>query len=194
MSKALHGIGFSRGCLLGWLGLSFMALGCVYLEQDVDYEKGTDFSRYHTFFVERARPLDASGSTVEDDAQYAERVEAGALAQIRVRLVEKGFVEAAADEADIHVHYYVTTRAEVHASDRPGHVRWLREDIREIAYESYTRGTLVIDIADRERNLLVWHGVVEGVVKTSSLPTDGKTVVRAVNRLMRQFPPRWTGS
>ena len=44
------------------------------------------------------------------------------------------------------------------------------------------------------RNLLVWHGVVEGVVKTSNMPSDGKTVERAVNRLMRQFPPRWTDS
>ncbi len=94
----------------------------------------------------------------------------------------------------MQVGYYLTTRDEVHTSDRPSHVRWLRVDIREIAYESYTRGTLVIDIADRDRNLLVWHGVVEGVVKTSNMPSDGKTVVRAVNRLMRQFPPRWPDS
>ncbi len=172
------------------VGLLSVLVGCVYLQQDVHYEKGIDFSQYRTFSLARTRPLDASGSVVDEDASYAERVEGGADAQIRLRLQEKGFVEASRGEADIQVGYYLTTHDEVHTSDRPGHVRWLRVDVREIAYESYTRGTLVIDIADRDRNLLVWHGVVEGVVKTSNMPSDGKTVVRAVNRLMRQFPPR----
>ena len=180
--------------IVGWLGLLPILFGCVYLQGDIDYEKGIDFSQYRTFSLERDRPIDASGSIVQDHPRFAELVEQSALDQIRVRLLEKELAEAPADQADIQVGYHLTTRDEVRSSDRPGHVRWLRVDVREIHYDSYTRGTLVIDVVDRQRNLLVWHGVVEGVVETSSLPSDGKNVVRAVNRLMRQFPPFGTGS
>ena len=74
--------------------------------------------------------------------------------------------------------------------DRPGHVRWLRVDLREIDYQPYTRGTLVVDIADRERHLLVWHGTVEGTVNSIS-EVPGDNLEKAVDRVIGRFPPRW---
>ena len=135
-------------------------VSCVYLHGDIDYEKDIDFSQYQSFAVERSRPLDASGSVVGDDPELAGLVDSRALARIKERLLAKGLLEVSMDEADLQIGFYLTAQDEVHVSDRPGHERWLRVDLRDIAYDSYTRGTLVIDFADRARNLLVWHGVV----------------------------------
>ena len=166
------------------------ALACVHLQGKIDYQKDVDFTTYRTFFVERARPLDATGSRVDDDGELARRLEEVAQFRLEERLREKDLEPASAEQADLHVGYYLTARDEVHMSDRPGHERWLRVETRDIVYDSYTRGTLVIDFSDRERNLLVWHGAVEGVVKSSRISPDGRNVLRAVDRLMRQYPPR----
>ncbi len=166
------------------------ASGCLSMRSKVDYEKGADFSAYRTFSVERVRPLDAEGRAAKlADAEWVDR---RTQDRIRFRLEKKGLTEASAGEADLNVGYYYVAREEVHASDRPGHERWLRVDIRDVVYETYTRGTLVIDFVDREGNLLVWHGAIEGVVKTPEKPGEhlDENLERAVDLLLRfQFPP-----
>ena len=166
------------------------AVGCVYMSSQVDYEKGVDYSRYQTFSVERTKPLDAEGQS--ERLAGAAWVDDRTSARIRERLEDKGLTEAPAGEADLNVGYHYVSREEIRSSDRPGHVRWLRVDVREIVYETYTRGTLVVDFVDREQNLLVWHGAIEGVVKTPEKPGKhlDENLERAVDLLLRhQYPP-----
>ena len=53
--------------------------------------------------------------------------------------------------------------------------------------QSYEEGTLIIDIYDANRNMLVWHGwaraKVEGEVST-------ELVVEAVQKILERFPPQ----
>ena len=148
--------------------LAISSAGCLYMSSKVDHEKGVDFSAYRTFSVERTRALDAEGPAAE--LAGAEWVDRRTKDRVRLRLEKKGLTEAAAHEADLNVGYHYVSREEVRSSDRPGHVRWLRVDVREIVYETYTRGTLVIDFVDRKENLLIWHGAIEGVVETPEQP------------------------
>jgi len=167
--------------------LALAAAGCVYLQSRTDYEKDTDFSAFETFSVSIAQPADGSGRLSEPG--YAHLVDNRALHEIRRLLVEKGLTEVDPAVADLHVSFHLTTTEEIRVRDRPGHTRWLRVDVREIDYQSYTKGTLVIDIADREKNLLVWHGAVKGSVETDAMPTT--TLEKAIRRLLGKYPPRW---
>jgi len=165
-----------------------LGAGCLSLDSRVDWEDGTDFAAYRTFSVERARPMEGEGQRFED-ASWADLVDRRAFARIRQRLSEKGLREAPPAEADLNVSYYVTSREEVRGSSKPGHVRWLRVDIREIQYETYVHGSVVVDFADRAQGVLVWHGVVEGTVVASRTP--GNNLEKAIDRLIGKYPPRW---
>jgi hypothetical protein len=177
-----------RSVLSALLFAAWLSSGCLSLSTTVDWEGDTDFAAYHTFSVERARPLDSDSQELQDPAR-AEIVDQRAFARIRQRLTEKNLIEAPAAEADLNVKYHLASHEEVRGSEQPGHVRWLRVEIREIHYETYTHGTVVVDIADRAKNLLVWHGAVEGTVKTPDVP--GKNLERAIDRLLSKYPPRW---
>ncbi len=171
----------------------FAASSCTYMSSKVDYEPGTDFASYHSFAIERARPVAGDAPHVAELAE-AGWVDERTQARIRRILERKGMEEVPSDGADLIFRYYYVAREEIHGSSRPGHVRWLRVDIREVRYDSYTRGTLVVDVVDRSRNLLVWHGAIEGVAKTPEEPGAhlDRNLERAVDLLLRnQFPPRW---
>jgi hypothetical protein len=139
------------------VGLAFT--GCTYMSSKVDYEPGTDFAAYQTFAIERARPVQGDAPHVASLANAA-WVDERTRARIRELLGRKGMTKAGAAAADLIFRYYYVASEEIRTSDRPGHVRWLRVDIREIHYDSYTRGTLVVDVVDRARGLLVWHGAI----------------------------------
>ena len=64
------------------------AVGCLYMSSKVDYEKGTDFSAYQTFSVERAQALDAGGQAAQ--LAGAEWVDRRTKDRIRLRLEKKG--------------------------------------------------------------------------------------------------------
>jgi hypothetical protein len=177
-----------RNVISSLLALVWLGSGCLSLSTTVDWEDGTDFAAYHTFSVERSRPLDLEGSQFEEPAR-AELVDRRAFARIRQRLTQKGLAEAPLADADLNVKYHLTSREEIRGSEQPGHVRWLRVDVREIHYERYVRGTVVVDIADRRKNLLVWHGAVEGTVKSTEVPGD--SLEKAIDRLLSKYPPRW---
>jgi hypothetical protein len=168
--------------------------GCLYMQSKVDFEKQTDWTVYRTYSVERARPIDDDRGLARDEGFEAD-VDQRAQARLRERLTDKNLREAPAGEADLNVRYYLTVREDIRSEDRPGHVRWLRVDIREIHYESYTKGTVVVDVADRQQNLLVWHGAAEASVKTPEKQGDrlGSNLEKALDILMNQFPPRQPG-
>ena len=168
--------------------------GCLYMQSRVDFEKQIDFSVYRTFSVERAKPIDDDRGLAEE-ASFAEDVDRRAKARLHERLTGKNLRAVPEADADLHVSYYLTARQDLRGEDRPGHVRWLRVDVREIVYESYTKGTVVVDVADRERNLLVWHGAAEASVKTPETAGErlGGNLEKAIDILMNQFPPRRPG-
>jgi len=178
-----------------FLALLVATAGCTYMASTIDYEKEVDFMVYRTFSVERARPIDDDRGLAEADGfdeGLEDEVDRRARARLTERLTGKNLRPAPAFEADLNFRYYLTAREDLRSEDRPGHVRWLRVDVREIVYESYTTGTLVVNVADRERNLLVWHGTAEASVKTPEKAGDrlGSKVEKAIDILMNQFPPR----
>lgn len=67
--------------------------------------------------------------------------------------------------------------------DRPYLVRNNRRRV------SYKEGTLVIDIIDRQKNLLVWRGWIEETLDQSAVDLPN-TVVKNVQEILAKFPAK----
>ena len=55
---------------------------------------------------------------------------------------------------------------------------------------TYTEGTLILDVVDRENNELVWRGSASKTIDEMESPEQRvKTVQSAVAKLLKDFPP-----
>ena len=56
---------------------------------------------------------------------------------------------------------------------------------------TYTEGSLILDVIDRESNELVWRGSASGTIDQMEPPDQRiARIQKAVEKLMREFPPR----
>ena len=144
----------------------------------------TDFQNYHSWFWFDGKPalVDAMlGDDMTD--QFIRR----ALAE---ELDVKGLV-VRADEPDLLVKY--TTRFQEAVSATPGELgysyqwRWIRKAFGRGEQQSYSKGTLMIDLIDRKTGIPVWQGSVSGALRDEQ---DAQGKIRmAVKDILAQYPP-----
>ena len=55
---------------------------------------------------------------------------------------------------------------------------------------TYTEGTLILDVIDREKNELVWRGSASKTIDEMDSPEQRvSTIEAAVEKLLKDFPP-----
>ncbi|MFA7471205.1 MAG: DUF4136 domain-containing protein, partial [Weeksellaceae bacterium] len=52
----------------------------------------------------------------------------------------------------------------------------------------YTSGTIIIDIIDNARNILIWQGAGSGL-NVSDLDNKAEEIPQAIEEIMAKFPP-----
>ena len=175
-----------RRAVRATIALTIGALSaCTYVPTRVQYQKDVDYSAYRTYALEQSQPTPPTGPLAEP--QYAALVDRRARAEIVRLLAEKGLEQAPPDQADLAIGYYLIASEEVRAINKPGHQRWLRYELRDIEYHTYLKGTIVVDMADQKRSLLVWHGTAEATVRTDQMPTG--RLEKALQALLGRYPP-----
>jgi hypothetical protein len=117
------------------------------------------------------------------------------------QLLAKGFQRTTSDSAELLVHFHLgvltrtdTLRTDADACESPPCSRyqwgyWGRPEQsvgREITYDE---GSLMFDVMDRQRGLLLWRGLAEGDATPSSTPAARqRRIDKAIARLLRDFP------
>jgi hypothetical protein len=138
----------------------------------VQWERGTDFSKYQTYaWLEGTRALDD-----EADALIVNTVDG----QLGVNGI---FPDEA--EPDLYVVYHASRDESFEVT---GGYRLDWKDARAVTANSHVAGTLVIDLVDAEENQLVWRGVATASI-TQDRRKDRKTVVDAMEKMFAKFPP-----
>ncbi|WP_081703082.1 DUF4136 domain-containing protein [Desulfuromonas sp. TF] len=106
-------------------------------------------------------------------------------------LERTGLVQSA-EKPDLMVKYQARFQEAVAAT--PGasgfsHAwRWRRRAEGGVQQESYRKGTLIIELIDREKNTLVWRGVTSRPIGDRQ---DASTKTpEAVREILSQYPPR----
>jgi len=182
------------------LGLGLiLAAGCAGRQITTDYSPAASFGQYKTFAL--VAPPDTAAEQLLD-----QRVRSAVQAQ----LDGKGLALADREDADLYVGYGVVdkTHTNIYSYDNGwgwGGGRWgWRYHRFGIAWpmyvqrriDTYTDGTVVVNVVDAKTKQVVWEGEVNDVL---SLPVDNpvsatKQIDGAVAKLFAKYPPRTAGA
>jgi uncharacterized protein DUF4136 len=171
-----------------------LAAGCAGQKVTTDYSPATSFSQYRTFAL--VMPPDTGAQQLLD-----QRVRNA----VQTQLTAKGLTVADREHADLYVGYGMvdkTHRTVYSYRDGWGWgggwgwrnyrwgVAWPMTTQRQI--ETYTDGTVVVNLVDAKTKQVVWEGEVPGVV---SLPVENpikatQQVDEAVAKMFTKYPPQ----
>jgi hypothetical protein len=180
------------------LSLLVAAAGCAGRQVTTDYSPATRFSQYHTYAL--VSPPDTAGQGLLD-----QRVRAAVLAQ----LAAKDLTPTDREHADLYVGYGIVdkTHREVYTY-RDGWgwggglgwryyrwgVAWPMATYRQV--DTYTDGTIVVNLIDAKTKRVVWEGEVADVVPlpVANPQRATKQVDMAVAKLFSKYPPKPSGA
>lgn len=170
----MHDIG-TKLAVLGPL----LLFGCAnQVKINTTYDESADFGNYQTFA--QAPPPNA----VAGLPGYSEITGRQIQERIAYDLEQKGLQPASWDDADLQVSFTLGGQARQETEYWGG---WGWYGPGEIATESYVHGSLVIDMADRVRQRLVWHGY--GKEDVFSQPKNDEALLRAIDAILEKYPP-----
>lgn len=166
--------------------LTLVAFATVAIAQDVktDYNHGVNFSAFKTFmWIKEPKPT---------NPLFKERIMEAVNAQLTakgLRLVSSG--------GDLGVSANTATKEEHTLSsfydNFPGgwgwHRRWGVPGTVTTYVDTYTVGTLVVDLFDRETKQVVWWGTASDTVSEKS-EKNTKHLNEAVEKMFKDFPPK----
>jgi uncharacterized protein DUF4136 len=175
-----------------------LAAGCASQQVTTDYSPATSFTQFRTFAL--VAPPDTAGQQLLD-----QRVRNAVQAQLDA----KGLAATDREHADLFVGYGMVdkTHKEVYTS-RDGWgwgggwgwrywrwgVAWPMTVQRRV--ETYTDGTVVVNLIDAKTKQVVWEGEVDDVV---NLPVTNpvratQQIDAAVAKLFTKYPPQSSGA
>ena len=184
MTRTIRRIALALGTLL--------AAGCAGQRITTDYSPATSFSQYRTFSL--VMPPDSGARQLLD-----QRVRDA----VRAQLLAKGLTETDREHADLYAGYGMIDKTHTTVySDRDGWgwgggwgwrywrwgVAWPMTVTHRI--ETYTDGTVVVNLVDAKNRQVVWNGEAHDVV---SLPVDNPSgttqkIDAAVAKLFSKYP------
>ncbi|UTW64043.1 DUF4136 domain-containing protein [bacterium SCSIO 12741] len=146
------------------IAIALIVSSCSSVSVAVDYDKTIDFSEYKTFNV---KSPSVTEQTVDPERINKRNLEA-INRNIKENMLAKGYTEST--NPDLWISYYVKvdTKQELRSTSygyyggNPyyyGPYYGYNYGYTDVSTIEYTEGTLIIDIVDAKKNLLVWQGV-----------------------------------
>ena len=171
-----------RSFLLWLGGLALLLAGCSTLRTGVDYEHGTDFSRYRTFTFQE-------GTGKPSHPFVIERVHRA----ITATLEGKGWREVPdGGDAIVVAHFHLDSRVEMTTTGYGyGWYGWYGGmSAATTTVSEIPVGTLVVDIVDPVARKLVWRGWGSDDVTGRRTPEEAEAYARqAMAKIFETFPP-----
>ena len=160
-----------------------LLIGCstTRVKTGTTYDPSMNFADYRTF---AQAPPPASVAAMPG---YSEITGRQVQERIANNLEQKGFRPARWDEADLQVSFTLGGQPRQDIESWGG---WGWYGPGEVTTENYVEGSLVIDMADRVRQRLVWHGY--GSEDVFSQAAGEEALMKAVDAVLEKFPPAGT--
>jgi Domain of unknown function (DUF4136) len=147
----------------------------------VDYDKSTDFSRYHSYHWGTGMPA----KNPETDRQIVEAIDD--------QLARKGLTKTDADP-DLVVTYHAATHEEIDYNEGGGYagsgVKYgsaISPSASDIPMRVQV-GTIMVDMYDTKRQRRVWHGEGSDVMMNDPAKRSAEIQKGAV-KMFEKFPP-----
>lgn len=181
------------------MGLLLAVAGCAGQPVTTDYSPATSFSQFKTFALVSPPDSAAAQQLLDQRVQNA----------VTAQLTDKGLTQTDRQSADLYVGYGIVdkTHKQVYTYrdgwgwGSPWGWRYYRWGVAwptaiQRRVETYTDGTVVVNLIDAKTKKVVWDGEVADVV---SLPVGKpvsatKEIDTAVAKLFAKYPPRSAGA
>jgi len=172
-----------------------LALPALAQKTHIDFDGATAFNKYKTFqFEEARRDLRQVSPSLHDDV----------IKQLSGYLSEAGLT-AVREDPDVYITYFVAdgNNLEVALTDlryaygpnfRPGNYWDGGVGTRDVSKKVYIfrEGTVIVDVWDREREILVWRGMVTGGLKKDYHKNE-KKLAKGLKKLMKDWDEMYGG-
>jgi hypothetical protein len=163
------------------------ASGCATMRVASHVERDLDFSRYRTFDWGPADTLPVDDPRLAKNAHFKDALEGAVEKQMAARGFARG---PAATTPDLSIHYHASIDRQLRVNDAAALRASCGSDECRAGVEQFAAGTIVIDIIDSRRGLLVWRGWTRGGVDDvlGNRERLAARVTEAVARLFQQLP------
>ncbi len=176
-----HRKGISLAVVCGALVLCGGLTACSSLQTTADYDRGIDFSRYHTFAFKSVQDL--------HNDLMARRIES-ALAE---GFAARGLIRDDANP-DLWVvpHVRMSHETVIYTWDTGWGYgwRWGGPRLTAATADQIPIGTLVVDLVDTRVKELVWRGTATDILDPKSTPDERERKLHhAVTEMLKSYPP-----
>mgnify|MGYP001758790271 CR=1 FL=1 len=165
-----------------FIGICFFTLmSCGVVQVNTDYDKTTNFTQYKTYGYHQ-KGFDKLPLNDLDKRRI--------IAAIDQEMAAKGF-QKVNDNPELVVNILASSKEQITVDND-----WYGYGFGWGPYwggpasrvSQYTSGTIIIDIIDFNRNILVWQGVGSGL-NVSNISAKSERIPQAVNEILKSFPP-----
>ncbi len=167
------------------VGLVLVGAGCSGISTTSDWDETYDFSTLATY-AWTEQDLEGGVSEIMLRRMYA---------AVDEDLATKGFDKADVYTADVLFAYHTGTQDQ-QQYDTYGYGAggwwggYWGGGMTTTTVRTYSEGTLILDVVDREKNELIWRGSASSTIDEMASPEERvKTIQDAVAKLLKDFPP-----
>lgn len=172
-----------------------ITVSCSSTRVNSDWDHEADFGSYSTFsWFAASEPTDPRPTT--GASQIVDGRIRRALAQ---NLMAKGYSETASGEADLEVAYYTSLSSQLRMYNSGwgygwgygprwgyGYSYWPGWNMTTVS--TYLEGTIIVDVISREKNQLVWRGVVTSALSKKS--SSEEKINESITKVFADFPSK----
>lgn len=157
--------------------LAFFVISCNTVQVTYDFDKTTDFNTYKTYNFHQ------NGI---DKLELNDLDKRRILSAIEANLAMKGFTKSETPELFINVLASSKDKVNIDNGYYGGYYGGYWGGPSRV-YQ-YTSGTIIIDIVDNQKNILIWQGAGSGL-NVSNLNTKADDIPKAIEEILAKFPP-----
>lgn len=159
------------------LMIAFMVTSCSTVRVTYDFDRATDFNVYKTYNFHQ-KGIDK----LEVNDLDKRRI----ISAIEEQMAAKGFTKSS--NPDLYINVLASSKEKVNIDNGYYGGYWGPYYGPSRVYQ-YTSGTIIIDIVDDKRNILIWQGAGSGL-DVSNLESKADQIPKAIEEILKNFPPK----
>ncbi len=149
-----------------------------------EYDKSTDLSGFNNYCWAPVQAIDAKEL---NPFYYNELTDKRIKQAVDKQLCSRGFRVSDSGRV-LEVHYHITIEPKVIAFTEPFNslsgTPWPGQEIQGYPYK---QGTLIVDLVEREENVLVWRGWATGAIEDRVSKKPAEAINKAVAKIFEKF-------
>lgn len=150
---------------------------CNTVRVTYDFDRATDFNTYKTYNFHQ-KGIDKLELNDLDKRRI--------LAAIDVQMAAKGFTKS--DNPQLYINVLASSKEKINIDNGYYGGYWGSYWGGPSRVYQYTSGTIILDIVDNARNILVWQGAGSGL-NVSNLNSKSDDIPKAIEEILAKFPP-----